>query len=519
MEKRFFIACALSLLVLMLSTTFFKSTQPVSNKEVIKSSSVDSIEDNSRPPSVSTTSSDPLENNHNLLDNNNLYAYKTESKILTFSKLGGFLLDVFDQKVNTKAPFTKIGYIPKLGDCVFSVSELPKGIVLECVTKNGVKVKKSFRIKDDDVLELTVTIIDNINFNAGVYDIYVGYFDVNKEKDPLAKRYFESCALVDDKVTRKPVFKINRAMEFTGRIPWVGLRDRYGCVLFLSEPVANKAVIEQLSKGACLKIVMSERSTEQLGSQTEDRFTIYIGPQDIASLRSLGAGAEKIVNFGMFDSISRIILFLLSAIFKITKSWGLAIIFITILIYIVMSPLAIKSMLSMKKMQSLQPKIEQLKIKNKENPQKLNIEIMELYRREKVNPLGGCLPMVLQIPVFFALYQLLMRFNSLKGASFLWIKDLSEPDRLLIFQHNLPVIGNEFNLLPLLMSGGMFLQQKMSTASSDALGSEQQKMLTIVMPVVFCFLFYKLPAGLVLYWFINSMLMFLFQWKILRKNT
>lgn len=519
MEKRFFIACALALVVLMFSSNLFKSTQQVVNKEVVNQQDTKLTGDRLQQPTESPASTTRPHENYNILEESNLYTYKTDSKVLTFSKRGGFLLDVSDEKLKTKIPFTKIGFVPKWKSYVFSVSELPKGVVFECVTINGAKIKKSFRIKNNDVLELTVTITDRLHSNASVYDVYVGYFDPSAEKDPLSKRYFESCVFLDDKTIRKSIEKVNRVVDYAGQVVWAGLRDRYNCILVLPQHIVNKVVMEPLDKGACLKFVMPERRTDESTRQIEDYFTLYIGPQDIASLKTLGSGAEKIVNFGVFDSISRLILFLLTSVFKITKNWGIAIILVTTLIYIVMSPLSIKSMMSMKKMQSLQPKMEQLKIKNKDNPQKLNIEIMELYRREKVNPLGGCLPMILQIPVFFALYQLLMRFNSLKGAGFLWIKDLSEPDRLVVLKHSLPVIGNELNLLPLLMAGGMFLQQKMSTANSDAASTEQQKMLTVIMPVVFCFLFYKLPAGLVLYWFVNSMLMFVFQWKILRKNS
>jgi len=146
---------------------------------------------------------------------------------------------------------------------------------------------------------------------------------------------------------------------------------------------------------------------------------------------------------------------------------------------------------------------------------------MELYKAEKVNPLGGCLPMILQIPVFFALYQLLMRFISLRGANFLWIKDLAEPDRLVTFHNSLPVLGNELNILPLLMAVSMFFQQKITASQTSASpeAAQQQKIMMFMMPVLFGALFYKLPAGLVLYWFVNSLLMIAFQWKISKTNA
>ncbi len=169
----------------------------------------------------------------------------------------------------------------------------------------------------------------------------------------------------------------------------------------------------------------------------------------------------------------------------------------------------------MKEMQALQPHIEELRKHYKDNPQKLNKEIMELYRKHKVNPFSGCLPLLLQMPIFFALYQALMRSISLRGATFLWIKDLSHPDRLFLLPNSLPILGNEINILPIVMTVGMFIQQKISMTSTATSGSaEQQKIMMIIMPLMFGLIFYHMPAGLVLYWFVNSMLMLAFQFKI-----
>jgi YidC/Oxa1 family membrane protein insertase len=172
----------------------------------------------------------------------------------------------------------------------------------------------------------------------------------------------------------------------------------------------------------------------------------------------------------------------------------------------------------MKEMQVLQPQVEELRVLHKNNPQRLNKEIMELYKAHKVNPLGGCLPMVLQIPVFFALYQVLSRTVALKGADFLWIKDLSEPDKLFTLPNSLPVIGNEINILPILMAIGMFFQQKTSMVSISQNQAEQQKIMMIVMPIMFGVLFYHMPSGLVLYWFINSSLTLAYQLRVSRKK-
>jgi YidC/Oxa1 family membrane protein insertase len=139
---------------------------------------------------------------------------------------------------------------------------------------------------------------------------------------------------------------------------------------------------------------------------------------------------------------------------------------------------------------------------------------MELYREHKVNPFGGCLPLLLQSPIFFALFLVLNRSIALKGASFLWIKDLSAPDRLFMLGSSIPLLGNEVNILPVLLAVGMFFQQKSSMASMSGQQAEQQKMMLIIMPVMFGIIFYKMPAGLCLYWFINSALTLAYQLRV-----
>jgi len=148
----------------------------------------------------------------------------------------------------------------------------------------------------------------------------------------------------------------------------------------------------------------------------------------------------------------------------------------------------------------------------------MNKEIMELYREHKVNPLGGCLPLLLQMPIFFALYNALIRSISLKGAGFLWIKDLSEPDKLYVFEKALPLLGKDLNILPIIMAIGMFFQQKISSSSMTGSAAEQQKIMFVVMPIMFGIIFYRMPSGLVLYWFVNSILMLIFQLRMQRSK-
>jgi len=170
----------------------------------------------------------------------------------------------------------------------------------------------------------------------------------------------------------------------------------------------------------------------------------------------------------------------------------------------------------MRKMQALQPEIKALQDKYKKSPQKLNKEIMQLYKDSKVNPLGGCFPMLLQMPVFISLYQGLMRFIELKNSSFLWIKDLSMPDTVALGFLG----GKEIHILPILMAGTMFFQQKFSHPQHQAglndQQRQQQRMMAVTMPLLFGFIFYNFPSGLVLYWFTNTIFMTLNQLLVMK---
>jgi YidC/Oxa1 family membrane protein insertase len=176
-------------------------------------------------------------------------------------------------------------------------------------------------------------------------------------------------------------------------------------------------------------------------------------------------------------------------------SYGIAIILVSILTKVIFYPLTQKSFKSMQQMQALQPLLTKLKEQYKDNPKKMQQETMALYKKHKVNPLGGCLPLLFQMPIFFALFRMLSGAVELRGADFLWIKDLTMPDTLF-------VLGNfNINILPLIMGGCMFLQQKM-TPTTDP----NQKKMVVFMPLIFTVIFYNMPSGLVLYWLVNNVL-------------
>ncbi|OGW85641.1 MAG: hypothetical protein A3C35_02075 [Omnitrophica bacterium RIFCSPHIGHO2_02_FULL_46_11] len=240
------------------------------------------------------------------------------------------------------------------------------------------------------------------------------------------------------------------------------------------------------------------------GSSLKRSFLIYPGPQYYQTLKSFNQGFEQILSHGFFGLFKLWLLTALQWAHKVTSNYGWAIILLTCAIKLLFTPLTHMSFESMKKMQALQPKIKSLQERYKNDQAKLSQETMGLYKQHKVNPMGGCLPMVLQIPIFIAFYQVLAQTAELKGAPFIfWIKDLSEPDAAWLLPFALPFLGANVNILPLLMLGSMVWQQRLTPQTG---GTKEQQQMMMFMPIIFGFIFYNLPSGLVLYWFVNNML-------------
>lgn len=234
------------------------------------------------------------------------------------------------------------------------------------------------------------------------------------------------------------------------------------------------------------------------------QFLIYSGPKYYRVLKSFDHGFEHILSYGFFGIFKLWLLVALQWTYQVTGNYGWAIILITCAIKLLFTPLTHMSFESMKKMQALQPKLKLLQEQHKSDQAKLSKEMMELYKRNKVNPMSGCLPMVLQIPVFIAFYQVLAQTAEFQGEPFIgWIRDLSEPDRAFVLPFVIPFLGEAINILPILMLGSMVWQQKLTPQTA---GSPEQQKMMMFMPIIFGFIFYKLPSGLVLYWFVNNML-------------
>ncbi|MEF9426342.1 MAG: membrane protein insertase YidC [Candidatus Mariimomonas ferrooxydans] len=281
--------------------------------------------------------------------------------------------------------------------------------------------------------------------------------------------------------------KSKSEVEYKGDILWIAQEDKYFTSALVSVNRDNDAVIWMWEKDGRNITRGAEIAYKVTGKKGE--FLLYAGPKKYDILKTLGIGLEHIVDFGFFSIISKPLFWVLMLFYNIIGNYGWAIILLTIVVRIPFIPLVHKGHKSMKKLQAVQPHMAAIKEKYKKDPQKLQKETMALYKKHKVNPMGGCLPMLIQLPVFFALYKILLIAIELRGAPFiLWITDLSEKDPYYIF--------------PIVMGLSMVIQQKMTPSGMDP---RQAKMM-MLMPIFFTFLFLSFPSGLVIYWLTSNLL-------------
>ena len=296
----------------------------------------------------------------------------------------------------------------------------------------------------------------------------------------------------DSVMARQPLRrKLNKLLS---GVAFAGASDNYYCLALLPGTYEIQGTNDNQHFGLMLPVFPGE-------------VKLYAGPQIETFLEPLGL--KVIIHYGFFHPIGALIVKFLRAIHSVVHNWGLTVLLLSIILFALLFPFTAASTQAIKRMQEVQPQMEALKVKYKDNPQKLNQEVVELYRTHKVNPLGGCLPMLLQLPIFISLYQVLIRLIDLKGASFLWIKDLSLPDRLLTLPFPGPL--HYLNILPLVIAVLGLVQQKITTS---AVSSPEQKHMGLFFAIFMGVIFYNFPACLALYWGTQNLLTLLYQWRI-----
>ena len=287
-----------------------------------------------------------------------------------------------------------------------------------------------------------------------------------------------------------------------GDIKWFAFGGEYFAAVLIPPPSKE---ISLSIKGSEKELLKADVMTPPISIPPQEKvsiaYQIYLGPKDEDLLKALGVGAEKLVDFGWFTIVAKPLLWFIRLTHVVTGNYGIDIILISILIKIIFVPLTQISMKSMKEMQKVQPEMSRLKEQYKNDKAKLQQETMLLYKRRKINPMSGCLPMLIQIPVFIALYNALQYSIEMRHAPFFfWIKDLAAKDPIYI--------------TPLIMGATMFMQQKMTPTAGDP---AQAKMF-LLMPVMFTFFFLNFPSGLVLYWLVNNVLSIAHQYYMNKKT-
>ena len=373
----------------------------------------------------------------------------------------------------------------RTGDSVEFAADLP----------GGLKLYKKFELSPDNGLNsLTITAVNSsaATQTLPAWELLLGpglgtVKSEEKENPGLWKAQYT----YNETGRKHPTIKELKDDPAQHDCVWAGLDNRYflaalaGGDLGKTRPYRREETIKD--KKAPLLAVPFGASELKPGEKREWAMNFYFGPKDYQFLQKLGMGLDRSVDFGFFAPLAKITNSALTYFYGLTGNYGVAIIFISVLIQLMLTPLSFKSYKSMAIMKKLQPEMQSIQKRYKEDPKRMNQEVMDLYKRHGTNPLGGCLPMLFQIPVFFALFTALRNSWTLHGAPFIfWIKDLSAKD--------------PYYVLPLVMGGIMFLQQYLTPQTSDPSQAKMMKW----MPVIFTFMFLSFPAGLVMYWLINS---------------
>lgn len=370
-----------------------------------------------------------------------------------------------------------------------------------------------------------VDIIKRFTFQRGSYVIGVEYLIFNQGKSEYKGSFYTRLRRKADTDSGSSFFGVQTftgAAVYTPETPytkitfkdiqekpldrsiqggWAAMVEHYFVSAWI--PPTDITSVYQTSKieGDIYNVGFVEPTVTVLpGEEKSIKARLYAGPEIRDTLNSLAPGLDLVVDYGILWPISEPIFWVLKKLYHYTGNWGVAIILITVLIKLLFYKLSASSYRSMGNMRKLQPKLEALKERYGDDKQKYSQAVMELYKKEKINPLGGCLPIVIQIPVFIALYYVLLGSVELREAPFaLWITDLSDKD--------------PYYVLPVLMGISMFVQQRLNPAPPDPV----QAKVMMFMPVIFTFLFMNFPSGLVLYWLVNNVLSIVQQWYITRK--
>jgi YidC/Oxa1 family membrane protein insertase len=379
-------------------------------------------------------------------------------------------------------------------------------VSFESPVKGGVKVIKTYTFTRGSYVINVDTKVQNVGTTPVSPKLYMELVrDNSPVETPRFSHTFIGPAVYSDehhfqKIDFSDIDKNKATFVPSANNGWIAMVQHYFASAWIPQQGADRKIYVEKIDPALYRVGVQEQLPTIAPGQTIDsQARLFAGPEEERMLEGVAPGLELVKDYGMVTIIAKPLFWLLEKIHSYVGNWGWAIILLTLLIKAVFFPLSAASYKSMARMKTITPRMTQLRERYKSDPQKMNSELMALYKTEKVNPFGGCLPVVVQIPVFISLYWVLLSSVEMRGAPWLlWIKDLSQPD--------------PFFILPVLMAVSMFLQTRLNPTPPDPV---QAKMM-MFMPLAFSVMFFFFPSGLVLYYVVNNVLSIAQQYYITR---
>lgn len=392
----------------------------------------------------------------------------------------------------------------------YALSPNEKDLVVKLNWKNqqGLNITKLFTFTRDSYEIKMAYEIDNQSAQPWSGQLYTQLIRTNHPPEThqgltSLSTYFGAAVSTPDKPFQKIPFKDmqEKNLNLSVKDGWAAMVQHYFVSAWIPAKTTLSNYYSRVTANGLYTIGMiGPELTAPAGSKIKAEAKLYAGPAMTDRLERAAPGLQLTIDYGWLWMISGAIFWMMQKIYDLVRNWGWSIVIVTIVIKLLFYQLSAKSYRSMSALKKLQPKIELLKERYRDDKQKLTQATLDLYRQEKVNPMSGCLPILIQIPVFIALYWVLVESVQLRQAPFIfWIKDLSQSD--------------PYYVLPILMGISMFLQQRLNPPPPDPL----QAKVMMLMPIVFTILFVNFPSGLMLYWFVNNTLSFLQQWYIMHK--
>ena len=397
---------------------------------------------------------------------------------------------------------------------------------------------KQYTFKPDDYMfKLDITVegaggMNGLSFGDAAYTIRTSpqigpYFNAKTNK--YENRTFMS---FDGNKKKKQILGAGKIEVYDKEYTWTGVGGKYFEILGIPVQPGSMMDVEystevEVNDYANAQVLMTRKAI--MGPSTQDSYYFYVGPRTEKDLKIYNNAEdnpwslsglklnESLESTGILSWLETILKWCMELIYKVIPNWGVSIIILTILIKILLFPLTKKSSMGTLKMQEIQPRMQELQEKYRDQPEKLNMEMSKLYKETGYNPLSGCLPLLIQFPLIFAMYNLFNNYFEFRGAMFIpgWIPDLSVGD-IVPLPVTLPIVGNQLHLLPVIYLASQLLFGKITQASATGSNSTQMKIMMYGMPIMFFFIFYNAPAGLLLYWTVSNVLQ-LFQQMMINK--